>query len=315
MKPPVFIVGVHRSGTTLLRYMLNSGGKIYIPPESDFIPRFFLGQVHKPLTEAQVASMLSLIFGKYRFVRQWQGPPLTASEAMSAMIVPTPAAFLDVLYGRYAQQNGASRWGDKTPIYTSYMDLLAELFPTAQFIYLIRDGRDVGLSMLDKWGRKFHFDIYFTARKWVQRSRQAQESAKKLGNGRFYQLFYEELIRDPERYLREICTFLDEPYDPKMAQPHLLGQQEIAPGSFHAPIRQSINPSKIARWKQEMSLPDQRLFQAVAGDLLAEYGYELPTLPPMPLAEKWRWATLAAKYHLLQNGRNGLQAIGLMPPN
>lgn len=311
---PIFIVGVHRSGTTLLRYMLNSGGRIYIPPESDFIPRFFLGKTAVSLTSAHLDNMLRIIF-RYRFVREWQGPPPTAAELLAEMQSPTPAAFLDALYGRYARQHHAGRWGDKTPIYSSYMDLLAELFPQAQFIYLVRDGRDVALSMLQKWPDKPHFDLYFAARKWAQRTRQVQAAAQKLDGSRFYQLYYEELVQNPEHHLQKICQFLDEPYDPRMAQPHLLAQEQIQPGSFHDPVRQSPNTQKIGRWRQQMNLPDQRLFCHLAGDLLAHYGYPLPDLGPMPTAEKLRYAALAAKYTAFQTGRDLLQAVGLMPPN
>jgi hypothetical protein len=228
----------------------------------------------------------------------------------------TPAAFLDTLYGHYAKQYGAQRWGDKTPVYTSYMDLILQIFPSAQFIHIIRDGRDVALSMIDKWGaQKTHIDLYFAAHTWQRRLRQALGSAGRLGSDQYMELCYEDLVRDPEGHAREVCRFLGEAYVPAMAEPHRLGQRQIEPGSFHAAVRQPPSASQVSRWQREMSLSDQRIFQAVAGDMLAELGYETADLGEMTSGERGRLVALTGKYALLQAGRRLLQALGLFHPN
>ena len=312
---PFFIIGVHRSGTTLLRFMLSSSPRLYIPPESDFIPRFFLRHPTRPLNRRKIASLLDIIFDQYRFVRSWEGARPTAEQIMARMEAPTPAAFLDTLYSLYAAQHGAERWGDKTPIYSSYVPLLDVLFPDAQFIHLIRDGRDVALSMLDQWGSKEpHVDIFFTARNWLRRIRAAQAAGRVLGPHRFYELRYESLVQAPEETMRRICGFLGEPFVDAMAEQHRLARKVVAADGFHAPVRQPPSTGRIGRWEREMSTPDLRLFQAVAGPLLYELGYELADAGPMPTAEQIRLAALAAKYGTLQIGRRMLQAAGLMPP-
>ena len=90
---PIFILGVHRSGTTLLRYMLNSSPRLYIPPESDFIPRFFGREPTETLTPERTARILRVIFTRYRFVREWQGDPPDPDAFWRAMPAPTPAGF------------------------------------------------------------------------------------------------------------------------------------------------------------------------------------------------------------------------------
>ncbi|MCP4425013.1 MAG: sulfotransferase [Chloroflexi bacterium] len=311
---PIFIIGVHRSGTTLLRYMLSSSPRIHIPPESDFIPRFFLRRPTAPLSEQRVTEMLKVIFDRYRFVNQWRGDPPPAGSFLHNG-PPTPAAFLDRLYTLYAQQHSAVRWGDKTPIYSSYVDLLHEIFPEAQFIHLMRDGRDVALSTLDKWGKKkIHFDMYFAARNWARRTRQARQAEAELGPQQYYELRYENLVADPARELRPICEFLNEPFYPEMAEPQRLGQKDIAPGTFHAPVRQPPSTARIARWRKEMSPQDLRLFQHIAGPLLEETGYPLVDGGVMTPAEKARLAALAAKYMAFQTGRRMAQMLGLAPP-
>lgn len=312
---PIFIVGVHRSGTTLLRFMLNSSPRIYIPPESDFVPRFFGRHPQGPLSQHRIAQLLDIIFRRYRLVKEWRDELPDPLAFAAAMPEPTPAAFLQALYGQYAQQHGAQRWGDKTPIYASYMDLIATMLPAAQFIHIIRDGRDVALSMLDKWGDKeFHVDIYFTARNWCRRIREAQASATHLGPERYYEMRYEALVEEPETELQRLCRFLGEPYLPEMAEPHRLGRQQIAVGDFHAPVRQPPGTARVGRWRREMSAADLRLFQRVAGSLLRELGYELADTGPLPPGERGRLALLALKYHTLQTGRRLLQAAGLVPP-
>jgi hypothetical protein len=311
---PIFIIGVHRSGTTLLRYMLNSSPRIYIPPESDFIPRFFGRDPVGELSEPRIAAILTTIFAKYRLVKEWQGDPPAIEAFLQAMPARTPAAFLDTLYGTYARQHGAVRWGDKTPIYASYVGLIDQIFPQAQFIHVIRDGRDVALSMLDKWRHEIHIDIYFAARNWVRRIHQARGSGAQLGAERYYELRYEALVEDPEAQLRPLCEFLGEPYLPEMAKPHRLGRERIQPGDFHSAIRQPPSTARVGRWQSEMSEADQRLFQRIAGPLLLALGYAMVGLGPMPIRETLRYAGMGTKYGILQAGRRLLQAAGLMPP-
>ncbi|MFW5942039.1 MAG: sulfotransferase family protein [Chloroflexota bacterium] len=312
---PLFIVGVHRSGTTLLRYMLSSSPRIYIPPESDFIPRFFMGRPARPLTEKDVVNMLRVIFSQYRFVKAWQGDAPSAESILREMEAPTPAAFLDALYSRYARQYGAVRWGDKTPIYASYIDLIHQIFPRAQFIHLIRDGRDAALSMLEKWERKeIHVDIFFAARNWVRRIQVAQAAGRRLGPEKYYELYYEDLVRMPEQELRRLCRFLAEPYVPEMVEQQRLAREQLPAGGFHEPVRHPPTEGRIGRWREKMRPTDVRLFQAVAGDLLQELGYELAPMEPMLATEVARMTALATKYAGLQAGRRLLQAAGVMPP-
>jgi hypothetical protein len=316
---PILIVAVHRSGTTLLRFMLNSSPRIYIPPESDFIPYYFGRDPEGELSEERIARLLETTFTRYRFVKEWQGDRPSPQAFLNAMPGRTPAAFLDTLYGAYAQQRGAVRWGDKTPIYTSYIDLIQCIFPQAQFVHIIRDGRDAALSMLEKWGqRDFHIDICFAAHNWRRRIRQARASGARLGADQYYELRYERLVGDAETELRSLCDFLSEPYVPEMAEPHRLGRERLRPNDFHAPVRQPPNTKRVGRWREEMTAADQRLFQRIAGDLLGELGYETPDLGGMSPWEAVRFASrfaaLEVKYGTLQAGRRVLQALGLYPP-
>ncbi len=312
---PFFIVGVHRSGTTLLRYMLSSSPRIYIPPESDFIPRFFLKEPLAVLDEDEVEKTLGSIFGRYRFVKEWQGERPAAKTFFGEMDSKTPAGFLNHLYRSYAEQKGAVRWADKTPIYSSYIDLIHMIFPEAKFIHIIRDGRDVALSMLDKWGDKeIHVDMYFAARNWVRRIQEAQASGRRLGGDYYYELKYEALVGSPERELQAICDFLEEPFLEEMVSHHRQAKRQIEAGSFHEAVRKPANKSRIGRWEQEMSSADLRLFERVAGVLLEELGYGTAAVGSMSRNEQARFGALHLKYEILQFGRKVAQWVGLVPP-
>ncbi len=314
--PPVFIVGVHRSGTTLLRFMLSSHPRLYIPPESDFIPRFFRKNPQGALTPAQVRRYLDIIFTRYRFVEEWQGPPPEPQTFYAGMQPPTPAGFLDRLYGLYARQNGAQRWGDKTPIYASYVPVLHAIFPQAQFIHIIRDPFDAAISLLDKYAaREFHIDVYYAARNWVRRIQAVRSAARRLDARQYLEIRYEALVRQPQHVLEGVCAFLGEEFHPDMLAQHRLAQERVAPDShFFANVRQPVSSSRIGRGRRSLPEADKRLIQHVAGALMDELGYPREALGPMPGAEKRRLARLRAKYEILQWGRRTATALGLLPP-
>lgn len=315
LERPIFVIGVHRSGTTLLRYMLNSSPRIYISPESDFIPEFFQLRPRARMSDRQIARAIQSLFTEHRFSAEWEGEAPTPAQFITHEGAPTPTKFLSQLYAAYAHMHGAERWGDKTPIYTNYVDLIHTLFPAAQFIHILRDGRDVALSMLEKWAeQEIHVDVFFAARNYVRRTRAARNSGWRLGPQLYYEMHYEALVQDPENELRAVCEFLGEEYLPEMAQPQILGRKTIEPGSWNDPIRRPPNTASVQRWRKEMTPADLRLFQFVAGRQLEELGYRQVDAGRMPAQEIARLARLAVKYAVLQAGRRVLQAAGLFPP-
>jgi hypothetical protein len=311
---PIFVVGAPRSGTTLLRVMLSSHSKIYIPPESDFIPRLFLGRGQVPMTKQKALENIRVILGNRRFFREWKGEPLDTEGFVGGLSDMSPANFLDALYRAYAAQYGATRWGDKSPIYTNYVGLLTEIFPQAQIVHLIRDGRDAALSSLSAYRDRFYVDVYFAARSWRKRVRASQHAGVALGPGRYIEIRYEELTAHPEHVLRSVCRFLGESYEPAMSEPHRLGRELLRPEGRHAPVRDPIHPNSD-RWRREMAPADLRLFQEVAGDLLRDLGYETVDLGTMSMRERTRRSRLATKYGVVEGGRRVLQAAGIFHPH
>lgn len=314
--PPIFIIGVHRSGTTLLRFILSSHPNIYIPPESDFIPRFFLNEPQQKISPREVKNYLDFIFREYRFAKEWQAPPPDPDDFFQQMLSPTPAGFLDALYRQYAQQYQAHRWGDKTPIYASYVDLLDALFPHALFLHIIRDPRDAALSLLEKYAaREYHVDIFFAARNWVRRIKKARRDGLQLGEHRYLEIHYEDLVQNPEELIQQMCDFIGVKFHSAMLQHFRLAEELIPEEShFFNQVRKPIGSDRIGRWQQLMPEMDIRLIEAVCGNLLQKCGYTRKFEHPLSLRVGARILVLGSKYFILQSGRKILELAGWLPP-
>lgn len=314
--PPIFVVGAQRSGTTMLRYMLCGHPRLYIPPESNFIPRFFSQRTAASLQPEEAIQILEEILRYRVFFKDWRGEKPEPARFVKALPDLRPSTLLDALYTQYSNQFGAQRWGDKSPIYTSHLDVISQIFPSAQVIHILRDGRDVALSMLKSYQgpRFFYVDLAYATHSWKRRVRQARNVGRQLGAGRYYEVRYEHLVANPEKILSEICEYLSESYVPVMAEPHRMASQSYYSTGIHAATLKPPSTQSSGRWRREMSKGDQRLFQAMAGDLLEELGYETSNLGQMNFGEKARYLQLQSKYYVIESARRTLQTAGLFHP-
>ena len=142
--PAPFVVGVGRSGTTLLRLMLDAHPALTIPPETHFAPELISAAGKR---RAKPERLAEIVVSQ----RQWGDFGLDATELRRRFEALDPldaGAALRAFYGLYAERAGKPRWGDKTPIYVEHMREIGAALPEARFIHLIRDGRDVALSRI-----------------------------------------------------------------------------------------------------------------------------------------------------------------------
>jgi hypothetical protein len=140
---PFFIVGSARSGTTFLRLSLNAHPVVAVPPESRFIT-----ELNEGTSEVEISRFLQRLARHPRFAA-WELSIEAVEAELQGLDRVSYAGAIDATYRAYAKSHGKDRWGDKTPRYVVNIPALAELFPTARFIHLIRDGRDVALSYAD----------------------------------------------------------------------------------------------------------------------------------------------------------------------
>jgi hypothetical protein len=268
---PLILLGVSRSGTTLLRVVLDRSPGIAIPDESFFVP--LLARRHGRRVDRQ--RFLDDV-ARLPAVREWGVSPSEVAERIDDGM-PTGRA-LATIYEVYAEKAGKPRWGDKTPMYMRHLPLLERLFPDAQYVHLIRDGRDAALSFLDMpegsftrtWAHPTTPAQF--ACLWRKEVGDARELGARVGASRYHEARYEALVSEPEETVAAICAFAAIPFQAAMleytnavdvsAKPH---QQRL----LTPPTR------GVRSWRDEMTPVDVGAFEAIAGDVLSELGYEV----------------------------------------
>jgi hypothetical protein len=266
MKPFVFFFGTNGSGTTLHRAIFDSHPNLAIPGESRFVARL-------------ADRYWTKVFDPDRFVRDLEKDDrfanwgLDRGEIETAMADPPAVDYPDAvrrLYSLYAAKQGKTRYGDKTQSNIHHLPLLAELFPEARFVHAVRDGRDVALAHTD--GSK----IEQVAMSWKRRVNAGREAGRDLGPDRYIESRFEELIDDTEGAVRRICDFIDLPYDPVMLTYYERAGDIVS--TTAVPDRHKdifLPPTRGLRdWRRELSDDQVARFEALAGDLLSDLGYE-----------------------------------------
>jgi len=314
-EPPFFIVGAPRSGTTLLRVMIDRHPEVAIPGEGHFIPDLWAAR-RRYGRNGRIDDQRRWLrdLAAHPVFRYWELTPEAVAQELPGR-QPSFAEAVDAAYRAYARQHGKIRWGDKTPEYVDHLPLLAKLFPDARFVHLLRDGRDVALSTLDL-GR-LHTHAASAAFFWARHVRHAWAISSSLGAERYLELRYEDLVEEPERRLREVCEFLSLPFQPSMLD-HDGGALERLPErmrSIHT--RLALPPTKGLRdWRRDMHPLQVAEFEAIAGPCLAEAGYELASATPSLRARamgRWRIAAFAARYGRRRVWRRATRLAGRVP--
>lgn len=272
--PPLLVLGVSRSGTTLFRVILDRHPDLAVPDESYFIP--------------QLADRHGTTIRLADFVDDLRRLPTLPKWGISAADVEPllrPGMRLGdaiaAVYETVAQSQGKKRWGDKTPMYMQHLALLERLFPTALYVHLIRDGRDAALGFLsmppgvvtESWA------LPRTAGRFACLWRTDVLAARALGarvGERYLEVRYEDLVQDPRTTVQGVCEFTGLAFDPHMLE--YAGEVDVSAKPHHQRLTQAPTPG-ARDWRRDMSAEDRVAFEAVAGNLLAELGYET-TAPP-----------------------------------
>lgn len=263
---PVILLGVSRSGTTVLKEMLDHHPDLAIPSESYFLPQLWDRHGEAPDPAGFVSDV-----GRLARIREWGVTPVDVAERLPSD--PSFADAIQAVYCAYADQRGKRRFGDKTPAYMQRLEVLERAFPGAQYIHLVRDGRDAALSFLEmrrqprfNWARPRGLSAF--AAQW----RREVEGARRFGGeraGRYRELRYEDLVSDPQTTLRELCGFLGIDFDPAMLDYH----RDATALVDHPRLAEAPAPG-LRRWREQMAQEDAERFEAIAGELLSELGYE-----------------------------------------
>jgi predicted ATP-grasp superfamily ATP-dependent carboligase/CelD/BcsL family acetyltransferase involved in cellulose biosynthesis len=279
---PFFVIGTDRSGTTLLRLMLNEHPRLHIPRESGFVTDLMdTFPMDRPLSAAERRLAGEIVVRHWRW-RDWQLPDDELRAALAGLEAADLARVVDRVFRAGAEHRAKTRWGDKTPAYVDDIARLHRLFPRARFLHIVRDGRDVCLSLKRLgWRGRTTMDI---ARYWSRAVSAALAAGRPLGP-LYCELAYEDLVLDTERVLRRACDFLGEPFHDRMLRFHESAEREIADWetAIHAKLTRPPRASDVRRWEREMSRADLAIFEAIGGRTLQASGYTLRYRRSAPL--------------------------------
>lgn len=277
--PYVFIVGCPRSGTTLLKRMVNAHPQIAITRETHWITRFYKGRVGLTADGLVTGDLIPKLFEYHRFAHL----KINRAEVQQLVASNDPMTYADFvsrLFDHYGHRKSKRFVGDKTPGYVRNIELLHELWPRVRFVHLIRDARDVCLS-LAKWrmtpraaGRfaTWSADPVSTAALWWKWHVQLGiEAGRKLGPDLYYEIQYESLVKNPVEECEKLCSFLDLPYDDVMIKFHqgrTKKDAELSANRAWLPATPGLR-----NWRSQMPPEDVQRVEAVVGDILDSLKY------------------------------------------
>lgn len=247
---PIFVVGSMRSGSTLLRLILDSHPRIALGPETGFMGglvgvRTIPNWKHGPDWHTRIGWSLEELDERLR-------------------------EFYGGMFERYARSQGKSRWGDKTPFHTAHLATMAKVFPDAVFIGIVRHPGAVARSL----ERRFHYRFADAVSYWAATNLDLVRGAASLGD-RVAVCRYEELVAQPEPVLRELLDFVGEPWSPQVLEHQRVQKKQGAPRAVDGltVTRDAIDDSRATGWADEVS-PDDLATLVSHSELARFFGYE-----------------------------------------
>ena len=256
---PIILGGCPRSGTTLVRVILDAHPNIACGPES------------------------SLLAGRFVSAELAERFEIAAAELDQLRRAATDHAhFIELFFTRCADRRGKPRWAEKTPTNVRQLAYLFRHFPNAKFVHVVRDGRDVVCSLrtYPKYrivaGQRIPTNMRRPLRRCIQRwLRDTAAGMAWRRHPNYLEIRYEDLVENPEPTLRSLCTFLGDPWYPELLEYHQRQSQCQNPHglSGRANVGQPISTKAMARWREELTAPELRLFYRWAGRRLVELGY------------------------------------------
>ena len=267
---PLLVMGSPRSGTTFLAHMINRFFDIRLSRDNGTLVRFYdLLPHYEPLSDdANLRRLISNLYADHYIQERLRGRGLVLTEAQLFERVRerTYGGLVEAIFGAIAQERGKSTWGYKRASLARMTgDSVNVLFPKARFVHIIRDAREVALSMAKAstvalLERSWHFG----AADWVEHVTRGRAVAPKVGPDRYFEISYESLMADPATVLIEVLDFAGGGPD-----------RDARAERIRAEVPGLIKPDNTAKWRKELPEKGIRQVERVAGPLLKELGYEL----------------------------------------
>jgi hypothetical protein len=263
---PIFIGGSPRSGTTLMRVIIDSHQLFCCGPESNML-RYLDPIKFQDITLAWLPKNFDMDKNE---VLEMVGQSASLAE------------FMDTFFEKYRQQRGTQRWADKTPINVHYINFIFHYFPNAHFIHMIRDGRD-SISSMRHFprhkivnGELVPIDvtnpISHCAETWVE---YVNAGLAHRDDSRYHEVKYEQLVQHPDDTLRELCKDLNIPFDENMLEFYRskAKSRDVKRMPQNPEATQPIFSSSMGRWKDDLSPDELETTYDIAGNLLKKLDY------------------------------------------
>jgi len=276
---PVFVMGCHRSGTNLLYDTLLSAGGFavyrgYLPIHKMLIPRF-----GHPSNSRNRTKIIDTWMRSKAFERTGLNAADLSRQLMSNG--RTGGDFIRIVMDEMARQQGAHRWAVYDPDDVLHVPRIKADLPNALFVHIIRDGRDIALSLMKMgefrpfpWNRKPR-GLLETAFYWEWTVNTGRRHGRQIP-GDYLEIHYEDLVTDPRRTLATLGQFLDHDLDYDRIQNTRLGRLRESNSSFRDEAGQT-RENPVNRWKQRMATQDVAGLEALVGPSLENFGYPLTT--------------------------------------
>lgn len=271
---PIVIVGCARSGTTLLQAMVHSHPRLAMPPENRFVMPVYrgrndFGDLREAANRDAVVDAIAAKGTKFRDL----GVSRDALRRRAHEVPPTIGSLLGAALELYARRFDKQRWGDKRPNYIQDLDAVLALFPDAQVVHVVRDGRDcvASLKRMPWWTFGYPASVY----KWARAIDTGLRAREELRPDQYHEVRYEELVADPATELGALCAFLGEDFDPAMLEHHRSSEEKVPEyKDWHEQVHRPVSQSAVQRWQRDLDADEIRLFEHVAGEQLDAMGYE-----------------------------------------
>jgi hypothetical protein len=278
MPAPLFIVGANRSGTTLLRLLLNAHSAVAIPDEINYFYGFdWTVSYHKWRTPPLSPAAYEAFVDRFLAANAPNVPGLDCASLRDEILSGPPDLRrpYELLLEQWAALHDKPRWGEKTPGNIYHADLLIDMFPDARFVHVVRDPRG-GVASMNRVSF-FPDDAVLNAlnrhkvmthgRGFLRRSVPVQQRTE---------VRYEDLVSDPRGTLRQLCGFLDLAYEEQMLRFHLDAEHfmtEAASSSFNAAATTPISEKHADRWRTALSSDEIAAVEVLCANEMAEFGY------------------------------------------
>lgn len=276
-KQPIMLLSTERSGSNLVRSILNTHPEISAPHPLETAYPWRKVVPPEKMSDKRARKLLRdvLINKNYSF------HPLESSVSVDDVYeeyegLERNHSLFDVqkpLYDTYADEQGCSAWASKYPALWDCLDDVFSYYENPKLVYLVRDVRDVVLSFKTSNVGRYH--PYFNAIRWYQEQKKGAELLDQRGES-VHLLRYKDLLQNPESVVMNVCDFLEMDYDERML--YYYETEEAKAASESADVFENLTSPIMSdnfdKFREQLSHEEIKITEKIAADILERFGYE-----------------------------------------